>query len=214
MIEKKQIVFILSLAISLGLLRSFFLDDPKFTLIKKERIIEEVSSFLVPDDMTGAMLVNLEFAKYHFDASSAIFIDARDPEEYESGHIQNAINIPYDYYEDYEDVINGLDDTAPHVIYCSGEECSLSMDLADYLFNELAFENILIFEGGWPQWRDADLPSSLNISVIIDSHPTKTIIDLDDYDSDKNISKITEEKEDNDENNFKKKEKYKIKIEK
>jgi uncharacterized membrane protein YphA (DoxX/SURF4 family) len=53
------------------------------------------------------------------------------------------------------------------------------MDLADYFFNELAFENILIFEGGWPQWRDADLPSSLNISAIIDSPPTETIINLD-----------------------------------
>ena len=48
------------------------------------------------------------------------------------------INIPFDYYEDYEDVINELDDSAPHVIYCSGEECSLSMDLADYLFNEFS----------------------------------------------------------------------------
>ena len=37
------------------------------------------------------------------------------------------------YYEDYKDIINSLDDTAVHVIYCSGEECSLSMDLADYL---------------------------------------------------------------------------------
>ena len=158
MTEKKQIVFILSLAISLGLLRSFFLDDPKFTLIKKERIIEEVSSFLVPDDMTGAMLVNLEFAKYHFDASSAIFIDARDPEEYESGHIQNAINIPYDYYEDYEDIIDELDDSGIYIIYCSGGECTLSIDLADYLYNEILIDKLLIFEGGWPEWQAAGYP--------------------------------------------------------
>ena len=158
MTEKKQIVFILSLAISLGLLRSFFLDDPKFTLIKKERIIEEVNSFLVPDDMTGAMSVNLEFAKYHFDASSAIFIDARDPEEYESGHIQNAINIPYDYYEDYEDIIDELDDSGIYIIYCSGGECSLSIDLADYLYNEKLIDKLLVFEGGWPEWQAAGYP--------------------------------------------------------
>ena len=125
------------------------------------------------------MAINIEFAQNLFNENSAIFIDARDSEDYNSGHIENAINIPFDYYEDYEDIINELDDTAPHVIYCSGEECSLSMDLADYFFNELAFENILIFEGGWPQWRDADLPSSLNISAIIDSPPTETIINLD-----------------------------------
>ena len=158
MTEKKQIIIILSLAAFLGILRSLFLDDPEFTLIKQERVIEKVNSFKVADDMTGPMLVNLEFSKYHFDAGSAVFIDARDPEDYESGHIQNAINIPYDYYEDYEDVINGLDDAGIYIIYCSGEECSLSIDLADYLYTEQLIDKLLIFEGGWPQWRDAGYP--------------------------------------------------------
>ena len=156
--EKKQIISILSLAISLGLLRSFFLDDPEFTLIKKERVIEKVSNFLLPDDMAGPMMVNLEYAKYHFDGGSAVFIDARDPEDYESGHIQNAINIPYDYYEDYEDIMDGLDDEGIYIIYCSGEECSLSIDLADHLFNEKLIDKLLIFDGGWPEWRDAGYP--------------------------------------------------------
>ena len=156
--EQKQIIFILSLAIGLGLLRSFFMNDPEFTLIKQERIIEEINSFLVPDDMTGPMLVNLEFSKYHFDAGSAMFIDSRDPEDYESGHIQNAINIPYDYYEDYEDVMDGLDDAGIYIIYCSGGECSLSIDLADYLYHEKLFDKLLIFEGGWPEWQDAGYP--------------------------------------------------------
>jgi len=158
MTKKKQIIFILSLAVFLGIIRSIFLDDPEFTLIKKERVIEQVHSFKVPDDMTGPMMVNLEFSKYHFDAESAIFIDARDTEDYESGHIHNAINIPYDYYEDYEDVINGLDDTSIYIIYCSGEECSLSIDLADYLYTEKLIDKLLIFEGGWPQWRDSGYP--------------------------------------------------------
>ena len=156
--EQKQIIFILSLAVFIGLLRSFFLDDPEFTLIKKERVIEEVASFSLPDDMSGPMMVNLEFTKYHFDTGSAIFIDARDSEDYEAGHIQNAINIPYDYYEDYEDVIDGLDDEGIYIIYCSGEECSLSIDLADYLYTDKLIDKLLIFEGGWPQWRDAGYP--------------------------------------------------------
>ena len=84
--------------------------------------------------MTSPMAINIEFAQHLFNEISAIFIDARDSEDYNSGHIENAINIPFDYYEDYENVINELDDTIPYIIYCSGEECSLSMDLADYLF--------------------------------------------------------------------------------
>ena len=104
------------------------------------------------------MIVNLEFSKHYFDTGSAIFIDARDPEDYKSGHIQEAINIPFDYYEDYEDLIDGLDETAIYIIYCSGSECSLSIELADYLYNEKLFEKILVFEGGWPEWQNIEYP--------------------------------------------------------
>ena len=156
--EQKQIIFILTLATMLGILRSFFLDDPEFTLIKKERVIEEVVSFSIPEEMNGPMMVNLEFSKYHFDAGSVIFIDARDPSDYETGHIQNAINIPYDYYEDYEDVMDGLDDAGVYIIYCSGDECSLSIDLADYLYTEKLIDKLLVFEGGWPEWKEAGYP--------------------------------------------------------
>jgi len=158
MTVQKQIILIFILAISLGILRSFFLDNPDFTLIKRERIIEEVNTFIIPTDISGPMMVNLEFSKFHFDAGSAIFIDARDSEDYESGHIKDAINIPYDYYEDYEDVIDELNDGALYIIYCNGEDCSLSIDLADYLYHEKLFDKVLVFEGGWPEWRDKGYP--------------------------------------------------------
>ena len=158
MAHKKQIIIIFSLAVSLGLMRFLFLNDQEFTLIKQKRVIQEIKSFSIPTDISGPMMVNLEFSKYHFDAGSAIFIDARDPEDYELGHIQNAINIPYDYYEDYEEVMDGLDDDGIYIIYCSGEECSLSIDLAEHLYNEKLIDKLLIFEGGWPQWRDAGYP--------------------------------------------------------
>ena len=158
MAHKKQIIIIFSLAVSLGLMRFLSLNDQEFTLIKQKRVIQEIKSFSIPTDISGPMMVNLEFSKYHFDAGSAIFIDARDPEDYESGHIQNAINIPYDYYEDYEEVMDGLDDDGIYIIYCSGEECSLSIDLADHLYNEKLIDKLLIFEGGWPEWRDAGYP--------------------------------------------------------
>ena len=146
------------MALFLGLIRFAFMNDPEFTLIKKERIIKEITTFSVPEDMTEPMIISLEFAKYLFDQKSAIFIDAREAEEYEVGHIENSINIPYDYYEDYEEIMDGLDDEGTYITYCSGGECSLSIDLADYLYNEKLIEKILIFEGGWPLWRDAGYP--------------------------------------------------------
>ena len=156
--KQKQIIIILALAFFLGILRSFFVEDPDFSIIKKERVFEEINSFSIPTEITSPMVVNLEFSKYHFDAGSAIFIDARDPEEYDSGHIQGAINIPFDYYEEYEDLINELDEEKIYITYCSGGECSLSMDLADYLYHEKLFDAVLIFEGGWPEWRDIGYP--------------------------------------------------------
>ena len=158
MTHKKQILIIITLAILLGLIRFIFLNDPEFFLIKKERIIKEITTFSIPENMTEPMMINLEFAKYLFDEKTAVFIDARDAEDYEAGHIEEAINIPYDYYEDYEEVMDGLDDDGIYIIYCSGEECSLSIDLADYLYNEKLIDKLLIFEGGWPQWRDAEYP--------------------------------------------------------
>ena len=156
--HKNQIIILFSMAFSLGLIRFTFMNDPEFTLIKQERIIKEITTFSVPEDMTEPMIISLEFAKYLFDQKSAIFIDAREAEEYEVGHIKNSINIPYDYYEDYEEIMDGLDNEGTYITYCSGGECSLSIDLADYLYNEKLIEKILIFEGGWPLWRDAGYP--------------------------------------------------------
>tara|TARA_B100000131_G_scaffold228353_1_gene220090 strand:+ start:203 stop:679 length:477 start_codon:yes stop_codon:yes gene_type:complete len=157
--NNNQIITILILSILLGLIRFLLLDDPEFTLIKKERVVKEISDFSVPEIMTEPMAINLDFAKYLFEKDLAIFIDARDVEDFDAGHIQGAINIPYDYYENYEEQISSLDIGKTYIIYCNGEDCSLSMDLADYFFNELLFEKVLIFEAGWPVWRDSKLPS-------------------------------------------------------
>ena len=156
--RKNQIIILFSMALFLGLIRFAFMNDPEFSLIKNERIIHEITTFSVPEDMTEPMIINLEFAKYLFDQNSATFIDARETEEYKLGHIENSINIPYDYYEDYEEIMDGLDDEGTYITYCSGGECSLSIDLAEYLYNEKLIDKMLIFEGGWPQWRDAGYP--------------------------------------------------------
>ena len=44
------------------------------------------------------------------------------------------------------------------VIYCSGEGCSLSEDLAFYMYDQLGYEKILIYEGGLPEWKEKGYP--------------------------------------------------------
>ena len=82
MTHKNQIIVIFSVAIFLGLVRFSFMNDPEFLLIKKERIIQQITTFSIPEDMTEPMAINMEFAKYLFDAKNAVFIDARDVEDY------------------------------------------------------------------------------------------------------------------------------------
>ena len=143
----RQIALIFSLAIILGLTRSLFLND-EFQLIKKKTLID----LNVPNIPTE---INLERAKeLYFEPDAAIFIDARDTEDYDRGHIKGAINIPYESY----DKIESLDSEKLYITYCDGgENCSLSEDLAGELhYND--FEKIYVFIDGWESWQNANLP--------------------------------------------------------
>ncbi len=162
----KEILILLILSVLLGLGRYSFLDD-SFHLIKKPRILEKIESETVdgnlicdlPDILSEPMQIDLEFAKCLFDQGKALFVDARDQEDYQISHIKGAVNIPYDEYEDFEYLLDEVDDETILVIYCSGGECSLSVDLGDYLFYDRDFFNILMFEGGLPQWQEAGYPT-------------------------------------------------------
>ena len=59
---------------------------------------------------------------------------------------------------DYEDTILDLDPIKPVIIYCSGGECDLSIHLGDVLFDEYEFEKVLIFEDGFPAWKELGYP--------------------------------------------------------
>ncbi len=80
-------------------------------------------------------------------------IDARIPESYAKGHVQNAINIDGTQAES-PDVIPLLA-AFPHdkiiVIYCDGGECELSHRVADVLKN-FGYGPIYIYTGGWAEW--------------------------------------------------------------
>lgn len=146
----------------LGIIRFFMLSDAEFTFIKVERelqkgSIEEDSNFEIPDMLTEPMMINSQIAFNLFTTNRATFIDARDVEEFEAEHIQNAVNIPYDYYENYLHVIEEFDTDFGYIVYCSGGECSLSLDLADYLF-EVGLFNMFVYEGGLPEWIENGYP--------------------------------------------------------
>jgi rhodanese-related sulfurtransferase len=159
----KEIILITGLSISLGLIRFLTIENQQFTIIKTKRVLQEgimngKSDFVIPELLTEPMMIDSKIAYNLFNTKKTIFIDARDPGDYLKKHIKNAINIPYDYYEEYQEQITNMNVDNSYVVYCSGGECSLSLDLADYLF-ELGFFNIFIYENGLPEWIDLEYPT-------------------------------------------------------
>ena len=93
-----------------------------------------------------------------FEGGQALFIDARTPAEFDAGHIPNAINVPYDEFDSYLEL---LLEQAPMynvlVTYCDGAECHSSIELAIKLCNA-KLGDTRIFFGGAEEWTKAGMP--------------------------------------------------------
>jgi len=98
--------------------------------------------------------IGLELAK-HLQSNGILFVDARAEEYLEDGYIPGAIaNDDADRLSDQVETLIGFDQA--FVIYCSDDDCGSSEDLA-YELQELGFNHILVFKGGWKSWLEAGL---------------------------------------------------------
>ena len=80
-------------------------------------------------------------------------------DEFKAGRIMGARNIPFkDREKDLalEKINFSQDDTL--VIYCDGNECQSSVNLAKLLHDE-GFLKIKVFYGGWIEWVNTGLPT-------------------------------------------------------
>lgn len=118
---------------------------------KQEDSLKNIQNFIKPID------IKLDFAKALFDKKYR-FIDARDPADYNAGHISEAMNIPFHDIEKYKDVLEGLPKNKVYVVYCSAS-CDVSIDMAYYMA-KIGFTKTYIFHGGWDEWKSAEYPSN------------------------------------------------------
>jgi rhodanese-related sulfurtransferase len=110
-------------------------------------------------------------AKEEIDAGAAVLIDVRDPERYETGHLDGAVNVPAgesardahesDYLKAVEAVGAGPGD---RVILVCGEG-NRSARAADALRNEHGFTNVASIIGGSKLWSDLGYPIEGEIAV-------------------------------------------------
>ncbi|MBW1960774.1 MAG: rhodanese-like domain-containing protein [Deltaproteobacteria bacterium] len=104
-------------------------------------------------------LNDVEAAKMLFDSGKALFVDARPPAAYEEGHIRDAVSLPYTRFDkEIEKFINKYPLSTEIVVYCSGRNCKDSHKLAQLLY-AAGFQNIKIFIGGYPAWKEKSYPS-------------------------------------------------------
>ena len=88
----------------------------------------------------------------------AVLVDARSLEAFREGHIAGARSLPLG--SDPEGLARFRDSvplTVPVVVYCSGYGCRDSHDVGAGLI-EAGYKEVLVFEGGFPEWRAAGLP--------------------------------------------------------
>ncbi len=87
---------------------------------------------------------------------NAVVVDVRTPEEFEKGHLENAVNIDWKG-DDFDARLSELDRSTPVFVYClSGGRSSAAVGR----MQELGFENIVEMPGGMMEWRAKNLPET------------------------------------------------------
>ena len=123
-------------------------------LLAKELAVAEEIEYDTAEPRLFAITLDQALELYQ---KGTVFVDAREPEYYQEGHIKGAWNIPFFLELVFKlDSLQGKD--APMVIYCSGDECGSSEDLA-YELQAEGFSNLLVFKSGWTAWNTSGHPT-------------------------------------------------------
>jgi molybdopterin/thiamine biosynthesis adenylyltransferase/rhodanese-related sulfurtransferase len=91
------------------------------------------------------------------DGTQVVFLDVRERDEWDEGHIPGAVHVPRGYLESR---IEGLvpDRTAKVVVYCAVGNRSA---FATKSLSELGYENVVNLQGGFTDWKRNGHPTEL-----------------------------------------------------
>ncbi|ROQ92355.1 rhodanese-like domain-containing protein [Desulfosoma caldarium] len=101
--------------------------------------------------------ISLDEAQILYLTDQAVFLDARSPEAYRSGHIDKALNLPWVHFsERASEVLDGLPKETPIVTYCD-EGCRFSEELAAALTAQ-GYAQVRALMNGWSAWLESGFP--------------------------------------------------------
>jgi len=85
---------------------------------------------------------------------SSVFLDVREPDEYEQGAVPGAIHIPRGHLE-FQVEARLLDKNAPVVVYCAG---GVRSAFAAKTLGDLGYTDVVSVVGGFNRWKDEGRP--------------------------------------------------------
>ena len=122
-------------------------------------LVERWQEKVLNEQLTGGLpAVSLKQAREAYASGEALFVDARDSDFYEMGHIPGAVSLPVkDFDQTFPRLEEQLLAAARVITYCDGANCEMSVELTEKLLFA-GLEQVEIFTGGMQQWRAEGQP--------------------------------------------------------
>ena len=106
------------------------------SLVSCKKSVSDDSSLLTPEELA-------------IKQSELVIIDVRTPAEFESGHLENAVNINF-YDPEFKAKLEALDKTEAVSVYCKVGGRSAK---AAEVMRDMGFEEVYDLEGGIRNWK-------------------------------------------------------------
>jgi rhodanese-related sulfurtransferase len=120
-------------------------------------------------DWLGVQVVSFDEVCEMFDdperaAGLILFVDARDDDNYNEGHIPGAVQLDHYNFERYLPKVLPLTRSAEKiVVYCNGGDCEDSLFASEDLFGAgVPYEKVFLYPGGIEEWRQRGMPVEKN----------------------------------------------------
>jgi len=99
----------------------------------------------------GPPIVSTDQVRQLIESGRAILLDARNDQEYKTGHIPGAIHFPFENLDEYSEKLNSLPKDKWLITYCDGPPCDLGELLAYELF-AAGYTHVAVYQDGMNAW--------------------------------------------------------------
>lgn len=151
------------LAATVGLSLNFKLI---FNAFSGKSVVPVVSSSVRTTEITTDATDTLEFFPMPVElvdmdellSAGAVLVDARSYHSYQQEHLAGAVSLPLAHFDDQvEEFKQQFSPAQTLITYCSGYGCPDSFDLGVRLMQQ-GYLDVLVYEGGLPEWQNAGRP--------------------------------------------------------